>query len=348
MVPKERLEALVLGGGYGRGEGGVLHSDQGDQPYNDIEYFLFLNGSPRVNERRYGKALQTLGHDLSAMCGIEVEFKITSSLAFRSSPVSMFYYDLYTGHKTVLGTEGVFAGCEHHAEAHAIPLHEVTRLLFNRASGLHFASLRLMAKEFGPEDADFCARNLAKAWLAMGDAVLAAAGHYHWSCRERHERLQILAGEQPQGLVPDLLSRHREGVRFKLRPAKTLLEREDLETRLAETTELMWRTWRLVEEKRLGVELPDALAYATLDHDLCPQHSWVKNMVLSFQHLGGGALGWPGPLRYPRERLLRALSLLLWVQTDQKLSDKLLTSLLAEDGAKVRSDTYLRLWQRFN
>lgn len=151
-----------------------------------------------------------------------------------------------------------------------------------------------MAKEFGPEDADFCARNLAKAWLAMGDAVLAAAGHYHWSCRERHERLQILAGEQPQGLVPDLLSRHREGVRFKLRPAKTLLEREDLETRLAETTELMWRTWRLVEEKRLGVELPDALAYATLDHDLCPQHSWVKNMVLSFQHLGGGALGCPG------------------------------------------------------
>jgi len=244
IVPKARLEALVLGGGYGRGEGGVLHTEKGDRPYNDIEYFLFLVGSPRVNEKRYGKALHALGHDLSAMCGIEVEFKITSSLALRSSPVSMFYYDLYTGHKTVLGTEGVFAGCAHHAEAQAIPLHEVTRLLFNRASGLHFASLRLAATDFGPEDADFCARNLAKAWLAMGDAVLAAAGHYHWSCRERHKRLQILAAEQPHGLVSLLLSRHRDGMEFKLHPVLSLQRREELKTQMEETSQLMWETWR--------------------------------------------------------------------------------------------------------
>src|SRR5580692_3959935 len=34
IVPRPKLEAIVLGGGYGRGEGGVLRTEGGDQPYN--------------------------------------------------------------------------------------------------------------------------------------------------------------------------------------------------------------------------------------------------------------------------------------------------------------------------
>src|SRR5215471_6265158 len=56
-IPARRLEAVVLGGGYGRGQGGVLHTAAGDRPYNDLEFYVFTRGSRLWNERRYGKTL---------------------------------------------------------------------------------------------------------------------------------------------------------------------------------------------------------------------------------------------------------------------------------------------------
>ncbi|PYL00604.1 MAG: hypothetical protein DME19_04505, partial [Verrucomicrobia bacterium] len=82
--------------------------------------------------------------------------------------------------------------------AERIPLCEATRLLMNRCSGLLFARERLECAEFSPVDADFVERNLAKAQLAFGDAVLTAFGRYHWSCLERHKRLKSL--KMPEAL----------------------------------------------------------------------------------------------------------------------------------------------------
>ena len=42
------------------------------------------------------------------------------------------------------------------------------------------------------DDADFVGRNLAKDQLAFGDVLLTAHGQYHWSCQERHRRLECL------------------------------------------------------------------------------------------------------------------------------------------------------------
>src|SRR5208282_91144 len=109
-------------------------------------------------------------------------------------PVSMFSYDLIAGHRLLWG----------HAPAarlpewdwpngpDGIPPAEGTRLLMNRCSGLLFAHIELDREPFTPARADFVRRNLAKAQLACGDAILAADGQYHWSCRRRHHRLASL------------------------------------------------------------------------------------------------------------------------------------------------------------
>src|SRR6187549_85993 len=57
IVPSRKLEALLLGGGYGRGEGGVLKTPEGDQPYNDLEFYIFISGNRFLNRRRFGAAL---------------------------------------------------------------------------------------------------------------------------------------------------------------------------------------------------------------------------------------------------------------------------------------------------
>lgn len=88
---------MILAGGYGRGEGGVFKDCDQDLPYNDLEFFLYIKGSPRLNERRYHDAVHRLEHEMSEEVGIEVEFKIPSLQSLASSEVSMFYYDLLCG-----------------------------------------------------------------------------------------------------------------------------------------------------------------------------------------------------------------------------------------------------------
>src|SRR5690242_3177119 len=60
LIPPHKLEALLLGGGYGRGEGGVLKTAAGDRPYNDLEFYVFIRGNDLLNEKFYGAALHRL------------------------------------------------------------------------------------------------------------------------------------------------------------------------------------------------------------------------------------------------------------------------------------------------
>src|SRR5438105_13305058 len=60
LVPEGKLEALVLGGGYGRGEGGVLTTDAGERPYNDLEFYIFLRGERLLNQKKYQPAFDIL------------------------------------------------------------------------------------------------------------------------------------------------------------------------------------------------------------------------------------------------------------------------------------------------
>src|SRR5260370_440217 len=53
IVPERKLEAVMLGGGYGRGEGGGLKTEAGAGPYNDLEFYICARRHRPRNERRY-------------------------------------------------------------------------------------------------------------------------------------------------------------------------------------------------------------------------------------------------------------------------------------------------------
>src|SRR5579862_8989107 len=76
IVTSNRLEGLVLGGGYGRGQGGVLETEEGHTPYNDLEFYVFLGGNSVLNEVKYRSRFKELGDSLSPEAGLHVEFKI--------------------------------------------------------------------------------------------------------------------------------------------------------------------------------------------------------------------------------------------------------------------------------
>ncbi len=343
VIPPHRLEALALGGGYGRGEGGVLVTPAGEAPYNDIECFVFIRGSTLLNERRFRQTLHHEAEALSQRAGIEVEFKILSLARLRQSPPSMFYYDLVMGHRWLIGDDSLLSGCEHHRDPSRIPAHEATRLLFNRCSGLLYARQRLEQTSFSDADADFVNRNLFKARLALGDAWLAATGRYHWSCLTRHHTLANATDPWARRLV----SQHRAGVAFKLRPQLACVsDRARLQTEHHQLAELARQLWLHLESQRLGLRFGSIRSYATFPGRLCPEQPALRSAAVNLRTFGPRGLLSAFATRYPRERLLRALALMLWHPRDTRSAAALATFLGAP--AVASGPAYERLWHRFN
>jgi len=251
QIGRKELAAIVLGGGYGRGEGGVLRTETGDQPYNDLEFYVFVRGNRLWQERRYRRALEQLGKTLSLDTGLHVEFKIDGLDRLKQSPASMFSYDLVAGHHMIFGGEGIFHGCEHHLEAPAIPLSEATRLLFNRCSGLLLAREMLHKSVLAREEADFVGRNLSKAQLALGDALLTAFGQYHWSVRERHRRLMGFGSDEMLPWLPEIQAHHEAGLQFKLHPRRVCKSVAQFEAEHRRLTKLALQLWLWLEGRRL-------------------------------------------------------------------------------------------------
>jgi len=312
LIPEQRIEAVLLGGGYGRGEGGVMHTEKGDRPYNDLEFYVCLRGNRHLNEQRHRLALEVLGEILTPRAGIDIEFKITSIATLQRAPVSMFTYDLLMGHRLIFGDPASVERLDHHRNAEDIPPDESTRLLMNRCSGLLFAQERLGRAEFTACDADYVQRNLAKAELAFGDALLAAHGKYHWSCPERHRRLQHLSPTPTLEWMEKVRAHHVSGVLFKLHPERSRASRDELRTRHLEIVELGLKVWLWQEQRRLGHHFTSARDYAFSTCDKCPDTHPTRNILVNFKLGGPLALLSSSCLRHPRNHALSALSLLLW------------------------------------
>jgi hypothetical protein len=364
LVSPSKLEALVLGGGYGRGEGGVLKTPSGDRPYNDLEFYVFVRGNRLWNERRYRNRLQHLGEALSSEAGLHVEFKVDSLDRLRQSAITMFSYDLVSGHRLLwpvcptpdaAGAEpsalSVFTGCDHHRAGERIPLQEATRLLFNRCTGLLLAKDLLRHTELTFEQTDFIGRNLAKAQLALGDAVLTAFGRYHWSCRERRSRLDQLAATGDPAQFAEIGRHHQAGVEFKLHPRQVFESSQKLRSRHREISNLALNLWLWLESRRLKQPLSSAREYAFGLLEKCSGTSRCRNLFLNVKTFGPAILFDRMAAFYPRERLLNSLPLLLW---DEPLNDVRVKTHLQNQLRTTEQDwhsfvsVYKTIWPNFS
>jgi hypothetical protein len=313
LIPPGKLETVLLGGGYGRGEGGVLVTPEGEKPYNDLEFYVCVQGNRHLNERRFGHALHVLGEILTPQAGLDVEFKITSVRELERSAVSMFSYDLISGHRQLGGSPDLLHGCNHHRDAEQIPVAEATRLLMNRCSGLLFARERLEKSEFTAADADFVQRNMAKAELALGDALLVVHRLYHWSVRERHRHVERIARTEARTAWLDSVRQHHaDGVDFKLYPERSVASREALQAKHAALTALAGQVWLWVEKHRLGRNFSSPREYVQSGLDKCRETSALRNVAINCRTLGLRPALEMRVTRHPRERILHALALLLW------------------------------------
>jgi len=179
-----RLAGVVLGGGYGRGEGGVfVRRDGSETLYNDLDFFAITeSGAGDADIAAITVALEPVSRKWSGRLGIDVDFTVRTPWRIRHDQDRLMIQELLHGHVDVAGRGGaeLFAGVKR-LQPGELPAMEAARLLMNRGMGLMFAR--------ESSDPAFAARNVNKCVLGSGDAALIARGGYLWKASERAKAL---------------------------------------------------------------------------------------------------------------------------------------------------------------
>ena len=175
------LAGVVLGGGYGRGEGGVIDG----RLSNDLDFYVVTcEGASAADIAAISGMLEPISKKWTARLGVDVDFcPPKTPWRLKHDEKRVMIQELVHGYVDVAGNKGeeLFKHIERR-EPSAFPWDEAARLLANRGAGL------LLAQE-KTRSANFTARNINKAVLGAGDARLIARHAYEWAAKDRARAL---------------------------------------------------------------------------------------------------------------------------------------------------------------
>ncbi len=294
------LEALLLVGGYARGEGSMIRRGGRWAPYNDYDLVAVVRD--RATLHRVRRPLSALAHRLTEDVGVEVDLWPTTRRAVQSAPRTLFWLDASRSARVVAGDASLKDEIPQR-RVRDVPLAEAGRLLANRAVGLALSNLEATDRDLRR------LRHAHKAVLACGDVLLLAADRYPGSVAERATTLRELEGA-PQ-ISTELVEWYEEAVAFRRRP--DLFQTSGASDRwYAERRQRVGRWHLTFEQKRIGAPVdPAAYAihpgrlYADADDLGAAGPSAVRARLV------GAAPLWPWA-GHPRERLARAAAALAY------------------------------------
>jgi hypothetical protein len=181
------VSAVLVTGGFGRGEGALLADASGRLvPVNDYDLLAIAPGAGEPQS----PAVQALGRSLAAEFGTDFVHISVSPALDPSMPLTLASYDLRHGSQVILGDPALLEQLPRWAAAD-IPTFEAVQLLLNRLAGL-LTGLRPRHVPIDGRDGRYLRNQAVKALIAIGDAHLLRHGAYDVSYRRRRERLQWL------------------------------------------------------------------------------------------------------------------------------------------------------------
>lgn len=348
FIPGENLEALVLMGGYGRGEGGYQYREGSPSPYNDYDYFVVVKNMTRKAAQKLQADLQELARRLSVIVDVEVDLAVLRFETLPTAQFSLMNAEMKWGHRVVAGNPLVISYMP------AMPfdklsLGEFTRLMNNRGALLLMNQQVLDAgrtMDAGKREIFF--KYSCKALLACGDAYLAVEGAYHPSYKEKLQRLPALKAS----LGKRFLDLYRLAVSQKFQPDLEAFANENPTEWQSEVKAIWLKAFSMLEARRTTQQISSWKDYAVphLAKGQLETSQKLRNLAITVRDFGARHavqnLGWA--LRYPRERLISVLPLLL--NADGETASECLHVPLAVPLTSTRSlvvDRYLETWARY-
>ncbi len=220
-VPKDRFHALVLIGGYGRGEGGVETRNGVERPHNNLDFLLITRDmSPEESAGLHARLDERLAL-MESTQGIGLDVSLVSASKLRHAPCLVMWYDMRFGHKTILGDREFVPSLTRFSLEGIVP-GDVLWLLINRGAQMAVNALLLERSTPTEEERRNVVRWAMKAIIGYGDALLFFSGRYHWSYQEKQRRMASFAE------APELFrAAYDEAIEFRFQPCyDTYLSRD--------------------------------------------------------------------------------------------------------------------------
>lgn len=187
--------AIVLLGGFARGEGTIVRVDDRVVAYNDYDLLVVRS---KAAGRRVASVLRALGERLAAELGIRfVELLPRASSDLVDPDPTQFNYDLQQAHRVVWGDADVITRARPIAPEQID--HEEARVsLFNRmVCMLEAIEMSRDGCVVGNRDPFFALYQTAKAVFTLADARLIVSGAYDSDTDTKRERLSRIDAAQP-------------------------------------------------------------------------------------------------------------------------------------------------------
>ena len=353
-VDPRQFAALVLIGGYGRGEGGYVQADGAEPaPFDDYNYVLVLRQSGRRARAALTRHLGEVAESLRNKVGVDVRIGLLRAEQLRQAELSLMNAEMRWGHRVVAGDQDLLLAMRP-MPFHRLPAGEITRLMLNRGALLLMNQQRLQPGGLEPSAREVHFKQLLKAVLACGDARLAAVGRYHPSYPVKLERLEASSGPAAELLLgagerDKFLTLYRVAYRHRFHPSYGEFDQESPLDWQARAVRLWLSTLRNFEIHRLGSSFDGWSDYCRPAIGKGQTGNPLLRLSSGARAFGViEALRRPGRAwRHPRERLISALPLLL--SESGSILDPCAASALAlapQTLWKDAADEFLRLWRR--
>lgn len=339
--------ALILIGGYGRGEGTPFIVEGRQVPFNDYDLVVV---STALNRRQRAEVQSDLRHwevELSRELKLPVDLCLYPENVWRQAEFSLLNYEMKYGHRVVSGETDIVRLMPDYAHDR-IPLSEGTRLLMNRGKLLLDIrrALRTQAS-FTAEERIRYIKFLFKALLAFGDCTLLAHSAYDLRYSVKKERI----GDYATADMPDpafMVEGFRRAVAYKEWGDFQAFGLEDWRDEFERIRRYYIRFLQWYEGRRLAADVSSLDGYLMALAESGRECSRGKAMLLNARLFGRRALEYRGRLLgvHPRARLYLALPRLLGDAFPSEELKRLLASGSAQ--REVLESEFYRLQKRLS
>ncbi len=204
--------ALVMIGGYGRGEGGVERISGVERPHNNYDFLVILErgGTPSLSAIK--EKLDSAIAPIIKKIGIGIDIGLTTVRTLAHARCLVMWYDFRNGHKTILGDRSYVSGLKQFKRELIDPT-DIRSLLVNRGTLLVINELLLGRQNMSTSEARTVVKHGVKAIIGYGDALLFGAGLYDWSYATKQQRMRCATVG-----TPEFRALYEEAMNFRFEP----------------------------------------------------------------------------------------------------------------------------------
>lgn len=317
------FKALVLLGGYGRGEGTPWIHEGKQLPFNDYDLIVVSEPLSWMEKGKVKQELHGLEHFLTEKMAFPVDFYLHTTRSLASAENSMMNQELKAGHRVIWGDQDVLVGMPHFPP---LPLSEGTRLMLNRGT------LLLMLKEGGKplnqlegEKRLEGIKFIHKVHLAMGDCALLSEGIQSIFYTEKKERILEIVSRSSLPHLDWVAKVYGEAIAFKEWADLNAYSQRSLTEMYEELLHHFVPFFLGYESKRLGCEILSIEEYErALQGEPKQQEPLWKSVILNLLLLKENSFRphWQWLFVHPRYRLFPAMLRLL--QGDEEQGQRLI------------------------